>query len=351
MPGIYFSSAPAGLLRRAHVYASFASRAGLFIRSINFIKTNQGKEMSVGLLFSGQGAQSVGMGRSLYEASKAARSIYDRADKTLGWSIKELSFNGPADKLTETRACQPALFVQGLAIVAALDESGKLPQVGTALGQSLGELTALAYAGAFDFADGLKLVAERGSLMQEACVATNGTMVAVVGGTTSDVKEFCDKFEIDISNLNCPGQTVVSGEKGKCAAFAEAAKASGKFVKIIPLNVAGAYHSRLMKSAGDAFTKHLESVSISMPRIPVFSNVTGKAVSSPEEIRRNLALQVTHTVRFEDDMRAASALGMANFMECGPGKVLTGMARRIDKTLVVTPVSEWADIEALPKVS
>jgi [acyl-carrier-protein] S-malonyltransferase len=290
------------------------------------------------------------MGKSLYEASAAARKVYDQADNALGWSIKELSFNGPADKLTETKACQPALFVQGLAIVAALEETGRMPQVGAALGQSLGELTALTYAGAFNFEDGLKLVAERGRLMQEACVATNGTMVAVVGGTTADVKALCDQFEIDISNLNCPGQTVVSGEKAKCAAFADAAKASGKFVKIIPLNVAGAYHSRLMKSAGDAFTKHLASVSIRMPKIPVFSNVTGKAVSSPEEIRHNLAQQVTHTVLFEADLRAAAALGLTHFIECGPGKVLSGMAKRIDKTLVVAPVSEWSEVEAQPKV-
>lgn len=306
--------------------------------------------MSVGLLFSGQGAQSVGMGKSLYENSAPARAVYDRADAALGWSIKDLSFNGPADKLTETRACQPALFVQGIAVVAALEETGRMPEIGAALGQSLGELTALTYAGAFDFADGLKLVAERGRLMQEACVSTNGSMVAVIGGATSDVKEFCDKFEIDISNLNCPGQTVVSGEKAKCAAFAEAAKASGKFVKIIPLNVAGAYHSRLMQSAGDAFTKHLASVEIKMPRIPVFSNVTGKAVSSPEEIRHNLAMQVTHTVRFEADMRSAAALGISHFIECGPGKVLAGMTKRIDRNLVVASVSEWADVEAQPKV-
>jgi [acyl-carrier-protein] S-malonyltransferase len=289
------------------------------------------------------------MGKSLYEASAAARKVYDEADAALGWSIKELSFNGPADKLTETRACQPALFVQGMAIVAALAETGRLPQIGAAMGQSLGELTALTYAGAFSFADGLKLVAERGRLMQEACVATNGTMVAVVGGTPADVKEYCDKHGIDISNLNCPGQTVVSGEKGKCAAFAEDAKASGKFVKIIPLNVAGAYHSRLMQSAGDAFTKHLASVEIKMPRMPVFSNVTGKAVASAEEIRQNLALQVTHTVRFEDDVRAATAMGIATYLECGPGKVLAGMVKRIDKAIPVSSVSEWAELEALPK--
>ena len=304
--------------------------------------------MSTGLLFSGQGAQSVGMGKSLCENSAAARKVYEDADKALGWSISDLSFNGPAESLTETKVCQPALFVQGMAVVAALEETGRLPEIGTAMGQSLGELTALTYAGAFSFADGLKLVAERGRLMQEACEATNGTMLAIVGGTTADVQEFCDKFEVDISNLNCPGQTVVSGEKGKCAEFAEAAKASGKFVKVIPLNVAGAYHSRLMKSAGDAFTKHLASVEIKMPCIPVFSNVTGKAVTSTDEIRSNLALQVTHTVLFEADVRSSAALGIVDYVECGPGKVLAGMLKRIDRGLKVSSVSEWAELEALP---
>lgn len=289
------------------------------------------------------------MGRSLCENSAAARKVYEMADEALGWKISELSFNGPKEALTETKVCQPALFVQGMAIVAALEETGRLPETGAAMGQSLGELTALSYAGAFSFADGLKLVAERGRLMQEACEATNGTMLAVVGGTPADVKVFCDQFGIDISNRNCPGQTVVSGEKGKCAEFADVAKASGKFVKIIPLTVAGAYHSRLMQSAGDAFTKYLASVEINMPRIPVFSNVTGRAVSSVDEIRNNLALQVTHTVLFEEDVRSCAALGITDYIECGPGKVLAGMFKRIDRGLNVASVSEWAELEALPQ--
>jgi len=304
--------------------------------------------MSVALLFSGQGAQSVGMGKSLYDNSAAAREVYDSADLALGWSIKDLSFNGPAEALTETKVCQPALFVQGMAIVAALKESGRLPEVGAALGLSLGELTALTYAGAFSLADGLRTVAERGRLMQMACEATDGTMVSLIGGTVEQVRELCAAHDVDMANLNCPGQIVISGDRAKCLLAAEAAKAGGAFKMVVPLKVAGAYHSRLMQSAGEAFGEYLKSVEIRSPRIPVFSNVTGAQVSDPEGIRNALAKQVTHSVLWEDDMRSAAAMGITNFIECGPGKVLVGMAKRIDRALSVASVSEWADLEALP---
>ncbi len=306
--------------------------------------------MSVGLLFSGQGAQSVGMGKSLCDNSAAARTVYESADKALGWSISELSFNGPNEALTQTKVCQPALFVQGMAIVAALEETGRLPQVGTALGLSLGELTALTYAGAFSFADGLRTVAERGRLMQLACEATVGTMVSLIGGSVEQVKELCAAHDVDMANLNCPGQIVISGDKDKCLKAAEAAKASGLFKMVVPLNVAGAYHSRLMQGAADEFAKFLTTVQIKAPRIPVFSNVTGSAHTSPDSIRENLVKQVTSSVLWEDDMRAAAALGIGEYIECGPGKVLNGMAKRIDRALKVQSVSEWAELEALPTI-
>ncbi|MFA5256852.1 MAG: ACP S-malonyltransferase [Opitutales bacterium] len=305
--------------------------------------------MSAGLLFSGQGAQSVGMGRSLYENSAAARAVYDNADLALGWSIRDLSFNGPAEALTETKVCQPALFVQGLAIVAALEQTGRMPVIGAALGLSLGELTALTYAGAFSMEDGLRTVAERGRLMQMACEATDGTMVSLIGGTVEQVKELCAAEDVDMANLNCPGQIVISGDRAKCLKAAEAAKASGFFKMVVPLKVAGAYHSRLMRSAGEAFRDFLKGVQINAPRIPVFSNVTGTEVKTPEEICANLALQVTHPVLWEDDMRSAAALGICSFIECGPGRVLSGMAKRIDRSLSMASVSEWAELESLPQ--
>ena len=298
----------------------------------------------IGLLFSGQGAQTVGMGASLHEHSPAARALYDRADAVLGWSVRDVSFNGPQEKLTETRVCQPALYVHGLAVVAALQEAGKLPEAGAALGLSLGELTALSFAAAFDFETGLRTVAERGRLMQEACDATNGTMAAVIGGTVDDVRELAAAHGIDVANLNCPGQTVISGERAKVLAAADAAKASGKFRLVKPLDVAGAYHSRLMESARQRFAAFLETVDIREPRIPVFTNTSGGQVKSPAEIRAALARQVVSSVLWEDCMRSAQAMGVSDFFECGPDAALAGMAKRIDRALTVRSFSKWEDV-------
>lgn len=171
--------------------------------------------MATGLLFSGQGAQSVGMGLSLYENSDIARAIFDEANEVLGWDLKNLCFEGEVEALTETKVCQPALYVQGFAIYCILKERGHLSDLKAACGLSLGELTALAAAGVYDFSTGLRLVAERGRLMQLACDTTKGGMAAVIGGTQEEVQIFCDEFGIEIANLNCPGQIVVSGDNGK----------------------------------------------------------------------------------------------------------------------------------------
>lgn len=298
----------------------------------------------IGLLFSGQGAQSVGMGSNLYANCAAARDLYDRADAVLGWSLKDVSFNGPQAKLTETRVCQPALYVHGLAVVAALRAAGKLPEVGVAMGLSLGELTALSFAGAFDFETGLRTVAERGRLMQEACDATSGTMAAVIGGTLDDVRELCAAHDIDVANLNCPGQTVISGDKAKVLAAADAAKTTGKFRLVKPLDVAGAYHSRLMETARARFAAFLETVEIAAPRIPVFTNTTAQQVRTPGDIRTALARQVVSSVLWEDCMRAAAALGVTTYYECGPDAALAGMAKRTDRTLTVRSFANWEDV-------
>lgn len=281
------------------------------------------------------------MGRSLYENSALARSLYDEADAVLGWKLSEICFEGPADTLTETRVCQPALYLQGFAIQAILKEAGKLDEVGACLGLSLGELTALAAAGAFDFATGLRVVAERGRLMQEACDATEGAMASLIGGKPEEVEALAQKHDVDVANLNCPGQIVISGEAAKVAAAVDEAKASGTFRMVVPLTVAGAYHSRLMESARAQFEAYLAGVEIQMPQVPVFTNVTGAAVTSPDDIRANLVKQVVSSVRWEDCMRSAGALGLTQFYECGPGAVLGGMARRIDRALKVTSVAEY----------
>jgi len=299
--------------------------------------------MATGILFSGQGAQTVGMGRSLYENSQLAKALYDEANEVLGWDLKSLCFEGPDEALTETKVCQPALYVQGYALFSILKERGKLDDLKAACGLSLGELTALAAAGVYDFATGLRLVAERGRLMQLACDATKGGMAAVIGGTPEDVQTFCDEFDIEIANLNCPGQIVISGDNVKVLEAVAASK--GRFKLCKPLNVAGAYHSRLMQSARDAFAEFIKDFDFKVPELVCYTNVTGGQISEPQAIKDALVSQVVSSVRFEDNLRNMAAdNGISEFYECGPGKVLTGFAKRIDKELVVTPMSEFEEI-------
>jgi len=283
------------------------------------------------------------MGHSLSENSAAARKLFEEANEVLGWDLRKACFEGPADVLTETRVCQPALFVHGLAVCAALREAGKLPETGGAAGLSLGELTALHFAGVFDFATGLEIVAERGRLMQAACEATEGGMASLIGGDLQAAYELAKKHDIDVANLNCPGQTVLSGDQNRVTAAVAEAKAAG-FKMAVPLKVAGAYHSRLMQSAADAFAAFLQDKPFAEPHFPVFTNTTGQSVSEPEEIKNALVNQIVSPVRWEDCFRGLIALGITDFYECGPGGVLAGLARRIDRDANVSSLSEYADL-------
>ena len=301
--------------------------------------------MALALIFAGQGAQKVGMGKSLYENSAAARALYDEANRVLGWELTKLSFEGPDAELTQTKVCQPALFVHGMALHAALKEQEKLPEVKFALGLSLGEVTALTAAGVFDFATGLKVVAERGRLMQVACEQMVGGMAAIVGEERSTVAGLCQEFDVEAANFNAPGQIIISGEKTKIQAAVAAAKARG-IKKAMELNVAGAYHSRLMVPARDAFAKFLETVPFAAPKFAVFTNTTGQAVCAPDDIRAALVKQVVSSVLWEDCMRSAAAAGATEFLELGMGGVLAGLARRINKDWPVKSLAEFADITA-----
>lgn len=299
--------------------------------------------MSKGLLFSGQGAQSVGMGHSLYKNSHIARDLYNRAEEILGWNFKSVCFEGPESSLTETKACQPALYVHGYALFSILLESGHLDDLTAVFGLSLGELTALAVADVYDFETGLRLVAERGRLMQLACDATEGGMAAVIGGTTEEVQIFCDEFDIEIANLNCPGQIVISGNKHQIIKAVAASK--GRFKLCKPLNVAGAYHSKLMQSASDAFAAFIRNINFNTPRFAAYTNVTGGRVTSEQVIKDALIKQIVSSVRFEDCLRnAANDHTLTELCECGPGRVLTGFAKRIDKSLKVSSFSEYEEL-------
>ena len=303
--------------------------------------------MALALLFAGQGAQKVGMGASLCDGSAAARALYDQANQLLGWDLRSVSFTGPDTELTQTKVCQPALFTHGLATLAALRDAGKLPagEPAMALGLSLGELTAYCAAGVFDFATGLRIVAERGRLMQEACEATSGSMAAVIGEERGRVAELCRDFDVEAANFNAPGQIIISGEKTRIAAAVASAKERG-MKKVMPLNVAGAYHSRLMEPARAAFAAFLAPIPFAAPRFTVFTNTTGAAISDPAAIKAALVSQVVSSVRWEDCMRAAAAAGATEFWELGPGAVLAGLARRTEKTWAVRSFAEFADVKA-----
>ncbi len=285
------------------------------------------------------------MGKSLAEQSAAARALYEQANSVLGWDLAKISFTGPEADLTQTKVCQPALFVHGMALLTVLREAGKLPadQPGIALGLSLGEVTAYCAAGVFDFATGVRVVAERGRLMQQACEQTTGGMAAIIGEERSTVENLCRDFDIEAANFNAPGQIIVSGDKFKVAAAVAAAKDRG-IKKVMPLNVAGAYHSRLMEPARAAFAAFLQTVPFAAPRFAVLTNTTGHLISDPTAIKDALVKQVVSSVRWEDCMRNAAAAGATEFWELGPGGVLSGLARRTEKTWVVKSFAEFADV-------
>jgi len=307
--------------------------------------------MATALLFAGQGAQKVGMGKSLYENSATARALYDEADRVLGWSLSKICFEGPEAELTQTKVCQPALFVHGIALHAILAEQGRLADVSMALGLSLGEVTAYTAAGVFDFATGLRVVAERGRLMQVACEQSLGGMAAIIGEERAKVAEFCAAFDIEAANFNAPGQIIVSGDKAKIDTAVAAAKDHG-IKKVISLNVAGAYHSRLMEPARAAFAAFLDTVPFAAPKFTVFTNTTGQAVSEPAAIKAALVKQVVSSVLWEDCMRSSVAAGVAAdgvppaFLELGPGGVLAGLAKRTDKAWTVKSFAEFSDLGA-----
>jgi [acyl-carrier-protein] S-malonyltransferase len=287
------------------------------------------------------------MGKSLHAQSAAARALYDEANNVLGWDLKQLSFEGPEPDLTQTKVCQAALYVHGLALLASLREAGKVPagEPKVALGLSLGEVTAYGAAGVFDFATGLRIVAERGRLMQQACEQTSGGMAAIIGEDRAKVQELCREFDIEAANFNAPGQIIVSGDKARVSAAVAAAKDRG-LKKVMPLNVAGAYHSRLMEPARAAFADFLGPIPFSSPGCTVFTNTTGQAISDPGAIKAALARQVVSPVLWEDCMRSAAAADVSEFWELGPGGVLAGLARRTEKAWSVRSFAEYTDVAA-----
>lgn len=300
---------------------------------------------NVVILFSGQGAQKVGMGRDLVDSHPAAKALFEQADASLGYPLSEVVFNGPDEELTRTSRCQPALYLHGLACLAVLKE--KVPALNpvAAAGLSLGEFTAHAAAGTFDFSTGLNLVAQRGTFMEEACDATQGAMAAMIGGDEDAVAQLAADCGIDVANYNTVGQLVVSGsEEGVDRAVAEA---KGRGIRIAKkLNVAGAYHSRLMQGAQDKLATVLADTGIGTPSIPVVCNFEAREVGGADDIRSMLEQQVTGSVRWTASMQKLVADGHTTFIELGPGKVLAGLMGRISKDVAVHSVEDAASLNA-----
>ncbi|MBO5644590.1 MAG: ACP S-malonyltransferase [Lentisphaeria bacterium] len=280
-------------------------------------------------VFSGQGAQAPGMGRDLYESSSAAKAVFDRADEVLGYKLSDIIFNGPAETLTSSIHCQCAIYTMSCAALAAFREKfgDAAPAPVACAGLSLGEYAALYAAGAVSFDDGIKLLSQRGKFMDEACKENPGTMASVLGGDKAVIEEVAQLCGIDVANYNSPAQIVVSGTVEGVGKAVEELKARG-MKKVIPLNVAGAFHSRLMAPAGEKLAAALKDVELVMPPVPVYHNRTADAASDVDNMRELLASQVAGSVRWEECLRRAVEAGADTVIEFGPGNVLTGLARR-----------------------
>lgn len=287
----------------------------------------------------------MGMGKDLVEAYPAAKALYEQADAALERGLSEVMFEGPDEELTRTGNCQPALYLHGLACLEVLKEKVADLEIVAAAGLSLGEFTAHAAAGTFSFEDGLKVVEQRGSFMEEACNSTEGAMAAMIGGDEAVVTALAAESDVDVANFNAPGQIVVSGSvEGVDKAVAGAKPAGIRMAK--KLKVAGAYHSRLMQSAQDKLAPVLADTAISMPQVPVYSNFKATAVADEAEIRETLEKQVTGSVRWTESIQGLIADGHTTFIELGPGKVLAGLMGRIDKSVTILSVEDIASLDA-----
>jgi [acyl-carrier-protein] S-malonyltransferase len=300
------------------------------------------------LLFAGQGAQVVGMGKDLAEKFPSAKAWFDRANAALGYDLARICFNGPEAELTKTENAQPGIFLVSWVAFQLLKEQVPNLKFDATAGLSLGEFTALTAAGAMSFEDGLRVVRQRGKFMQEACDVTKGGMAAIIGLDEALTREVCVEAGVVLANLNCPGQLVISGEAEKIVKACELAKAKGA-KRALPLTVAGAYHSPLMASAQPKLGAELAKVNLVSPIVPVISNVTAQAHGTPSEISAKLVEQVCASVRWEESMRALLTQGFTRFIELGPGTALSGFMKRIDKTAQMLNVADAASLEATVK--
>lgn len=298
----------------------------------------------------GQGSQLVGMGRDVAEKHAVALDVFEQADKILGFSLSEACFKGPAEALEATDIQQPAIFTASVAVWRALESIAPAHcRYDAMAGLSLGEYTALHLAGAISFEDGLRLVRRRGQLMQEAAAAIPGGMVSIIGPDDAQVRAMCEQASsagpIRPANYNCPGQIVVSGAKAACDKIVELVEQQGG--RAVPLKVAGAFHSPLMQSAADGLRAALEAVAIQPPKVPVIANVNVKPHGDPTSIRDALVQQLVQPVQWHASIDSLVKDGFDQFVEIGPGRVLTGLMRRINRSVTAVSINDAAALEKI----
>ena len=303
----------------------------------------------VALLFPGQGSQHVGMGRDLAASSAVARATFEEADEILGTSLSKLAWEGPEDELTATANAQPAILTHSIAVYRMLQD--RFEDVAYAAGHSLGEFSAYVAAGTLSFEDGLRTVRRRGELMQRSGKERPGTMAAILGLEDGALEQVCREAsaeggEVVPANYNSPGQIVISGDIPSVERAMELAKAAGA-KRAIRLNVSGAFHSPLMQVAEAGLEAQLASIEMKDPAFPVISNVTAKPIGDVQDARRMLVAQLTSPVRWTESVRTMLAAGVRTFYELGPGNVLSGLVKRVDKAAELHSAGTPAEIEAL----
>ncbi|MCL0084023.1 ACP S-malonyltransferase [Dehalococcoidia bacterium] len=300
----------------------------------------------VAFVFPGQGSQVVGMGRDLFEVSPRARQVFEEADETLGFSLSSLCFSGPEDKLRQTVNTQPAVMTTSLACLRAAFGKGNGLQPAFVAGHSLGEYTALVAAGVLSFSDGLRLVQERARLMQEAGQKRPGGMAAVIGLDLISLEEVCQETGTQIANINSPDQTVISGTNNGLAWAMDLAKARGA-KRVVRLGVSGGFHSFLMQSAAEGLARAVSRFDFSHPLVPVVANTTALPASTAEEIRSGILRQVCGCVHWQSSIEYMINSGVSTFVEIGPGRVLTGLIKRITKDVEVLNISDVDSLSAM----
>lgn len=300
------------------------------------------------LIFPGQGAQTVGMAKDLYDNFPQAKEIFDKANAILKFDIKKICFEGPREELAATNNSQPAILTASIAALRAFEASALYSQFTPkfSLGLSLGEYTALVAAGSISFEDALVLVRKRGEYMEEASRKNPGKMACVMGMDMKTVEELCKGFGCEIANLNCPGQIVVSGKTNNIELFSSLAKEKGA-KRVLMLDVSGPFHSSLMASARDKLKDYIDKVQITPPKIPFISNVDAKIQTDPVRIKENLIAQVSSKTLWEESMRLVAQSGIKTFLEIGPGQVLKGLAKKIDPKIEVKNIGSSQDIQQI----